>query len=204
MAYTKKDIAFTILKSVGGFSDDSDNDIREIYFHLDSIGDKVRYDMILEGMNSNTIDISSYLKIYKSVPTLFDSELDLYYSTLPASPINLPFGKGLWFISPMKDQNSPYIPRRSSAVQLTSVLGYSRMQGRNSYWREDGRVWYVNKPVESVLMKLIPVGENVEEDDTYPAPENIVAVIVEAVIARMKGKLPPDYLNDSNPTLQTR
>jgi len=199
MEYTKKDIAFTILKAVGGFSDDSDTDIREIYFYIDTIGDKLRFDVISAGLTGGVLDISSYLKTYKNVDTTLDADLDLYYSDLPVSVISLPYGKGIWAISPMKDQNSGYIPRRSAAVQLTSGTDWSRMQGRVSFWKEEQKAFYSIKPVDKVLMKLIPIGKNIDESDVYPAPDNIVAIIVEAVIKTLQSKAPVDYLNDSNP-----
>ena len=88
---TKKDLAMTIFKEMGGKSDDNSLDFRQLYLHIDDISDDLRVDyisaMTMGGLNDVSNFIVSYPNEYSPDPIEMKTDsVGRFYTDLPAKP----------------------------------------------------------------------------------------------------------------------
>lgn len=113
---------------------------------------------------------SCYITTFRNVPVLIDDDMDLAYCELPASFIELPYGKGIDYIGPMIARNKEFIPTTnhhsfasdySPAAALQSMVGYwieLGPNGQRAYFTRD----ILNKDeIENLLIRLVIVDASV-------------------------------------------
>ncbi len=158
-------------------------------------------------VGENSIN-GQYLSTFKNVEVKKDTDTDLTFSTLPAKYLELPHDKGLFQISPMKNQfDDVFIPIRAGAAGLFNNSPAGKLEKRIGFWPEGDRVYYkqdlLKKKIDKVLIKLvIDSPEDIDINDPYPIPPDLEIRIVEHVMGIMMqtGNIVQDKINDANAT----
>lgn len=140
------------------------------------------------------------------VPVQHSLLRDAYYTDLPALPIALPSGLGLFEVVPPKDMSAAYIPLSQGSAGLFKGLESERLFGEAGYRQEGKRIWYVNGDFQNqknpvVIINMICDTSNLTLDDELPIPPNYVGAVRDAIIQIMtRGlQIPADTSSDSAP-----
>lgn len=177
-----------------------EENIGDIYKNL--ISSLVTSSML--GKNDN-FQLDFYTKTFTDVPVAYDEERCEYYSELPCQIIDLPFQKGVRFISPVQDQSSQFVPRSNNSSVVFDALEVGMVEQLPKYYYENGKVYYKfsGTTYPEVLMKLCPTFFDLDDDDEVAMPailtKNGVVTLHDLVVNRMRGMAPEDLVNDSNP-----
>ena len=107
-----------------------------------------------------------WLKQYNQ-PVLYNKDRCLYYSTLPATPLDLPNQLGIYFITDCNDLGDAYIPVKKTHKWLYSGSFAKDLEGEKMYFQEGGNIYFSSdfKEGSEVNITLIPSGADIDEDD---------------------------------------
>ena len=128
--------------------------------------------------------------------------------TLPAQPINVHRGMGVWSIYDIDDPNNPYIPLQSLQGAMAYNISHTGLNTYLSYqtcyeWRGQDTVRF-NKPATELpgrvgVQLLIVDITQYDEYDQLPIPADMEILVIQEVL-KMVGALPQaDLITDSNP-----
>lgn len=146
----------------------------------------------------------AWLSTYEDVDVLFDSNKKLWYSTLPATPIALPDGKGIHMVTYMKDQWNVFIPLRNGAMWMFGESGQMDLQGNTGYFQEGNKIYFPNyqsNGYDKVLIKEVADSTSIADDEYFACPPDVYEEIVQTVIKMyvpMQNK-PVDVSNNNVP-----
>ena len=177
----------------GGYvTKDTEFDIREIMLAVEQSRDRLVKQEVMSTSFSNTsayVDMSgvigNFISVYNNVSIAEDTDKDLRYSVLPATPLALPDDKGIYQISYEKDQRNTFIRMPNGSVGLFGNLPSSRLLGREGFWVEYDRVYYnenVNPNLDKVLVKLVVVSKDIPPDALFPMPAELEGDVVRDVV----------------------
>jgi len=182
------DNQISIQELVIGVSQAFSSVIRRSYFEGKAIGEP--------HINGNFIYSFSDITVDR------DTNKSLYYSTIPATTVTLPYDMGVYQISRMKDQKDAFVPLQNGFSALFEGLKSFKLEGRIGYYLEGDRIYYENMDVKNkvstVLMKLIaPIG-SVSEEDNINIPDDIQSEIVTMTVQlyATEQQLPHDEQSD--------
>lgn len=142
--------------------------------------------------------LDSYIKAYKNVSVTCDTDRDEWYSTLPASIIQLPSNRGIVSISPMKDRKISFIYRRNGASEIYENLEVGLINTTPTFYVENSDIFYCSRmdsdlAEEGVLMKLIVPFDEFDDDEEITLPGgkdfDIVGLVVEAILGKQKNDI---------------
>jgi hypothetical protein len=128
--------------------------------------------------------------------------------TLPAQPIALPRGMGIWHIGDYRDVDSAYIPIQAGEHAI--LKGVSHTGLNSALGRLVAYEWYGNSTVyfnktagqmpEKVLVRLVVVDpETLGEYDLLPIPADMEEAVVVRVLEILKADGQPDVKTDKLP-----
>lgn len=148
-------------------------DEREVGIHVDQIRDKLVADELLKeyfAFPERDID-NTLISRFQDVPVLYDTNLKLHYSDLPARNIGLPNNRDIVLISTMKNQIDPFVPVGGAGMAF-ALKGVGNMLGGNVGWRLQGsRLWLHNVPVGGfgcgIMVQMVTVGSDVPTTVSY-------------------------------------
>lgn len=128
--------------------------------------------------------------------------------TLPAQPIALPRGMGIWQIGDYRDINSAYIPIQAGEHNLlrgTSHTGLADAMGRlTAYeWYQNNTVYFNKKASDlpsKVLVRLVVVDPStIGEYDLLPIPADMEEAVIIRVMDILKADGQADLKTDKIP-----
>jgi len=186
---TATEHAEIIINALGEYSVGMDfpYDTRDIFPILDSITNAYAKKSMLEGMklgDSNVPD--QYAVEFKNLPIYFDRDYALCYINLPARPIALPFGRGVDFVSPMRNRQSQfYVINRNQMPNSFGGLGGN--EGNTYCWKEGGRLYFTTQFDETdapkvFLRLIISSASSIDRDAEYPIDPAVEYEVRNAVI----------------------
>lgn len=155
--------------------------------------------MQLEGIR--TVD-SMFIAVFEDVAVQYNEARDKYYTELPARPVNLPGGMGVFQVSPMQDERMSFIPLLSGAAALMLGSDWLRLEGWVGFVMEGRRIYYHNfekhkRNVKTVLVKMVGSLEDYDDDMELPISPDLQSRIIDECLMRLQGKLPlQDKRND--------
>ena len=128
--------------------------------------------------------------------------------TLPAQPIALPRGMGIWHIGDYRDVDSAYIPMQAGEHAI--LKGVSHTGLNSALGRLTAYEWYGNNTIyfnktagqmpPKVLVRLVVVDPNtLGEYDLLPIPADMEEPVVVRVLEILKGDGQPDVKTDKLP-----
>lgn len=148
--------------------------------------------------------IDQFCIIHRNVPVLFDEELDLKYSDLPASVLNTIHFRGIRLISPMKDQENAFFIRKNNSTSVMNRL-QSNTAVRSNTARLEGpkRVYYdrIAQGIDKVLIKMVTTFSEIASDDDIEMPGGKDSAVFQMVLQNMQMQMqtPENMRNDNNP-----
>lgn len=128
--------------------------------------------------------------------------------TLPAQPINLPRGMGVWRVYDPVVANDPFIPLASGQLGIVQSITHtntaSQLGGLTAYEYFSNNKLLFNKTIaempEKVNIQLLVVDpEQVGEFDMLPIPADMEDIVIRDVLQLM-GQAIPDQVVDNNKT----
>jgi len=200
---TKKQLAEQVMRVVSGghIKPDRTIDIREIMLYIDQLRDKAVVKSVYESLNLGEYEVDeTYLSFYESVTVNAAGTNGLKYITLPASVISLPYGIGLYQITPVNDMEDAYIitkPGQFGIYAGTDALSHT---GKTYCFEVNGVVYFKNIPdaVSAVTVLMAASSKDIAEGAEFPMPPDTEAEIIQAAIQMfgvMQG-IPHDELED--------
>lgn len=152
----------------------------------------------------NLTSYDPYTREYTNVAIDYDSNTEMYYSTLPAKIIILPrrAGNGVMWISGMTSKSVEFVPITNGHLkvmdglevdQLDDVIGYVYRNGRIEYWGMTSAI-----AADDVRMGLVIPFEEYDMEDEVPLPVGADEMIMQSVVQFLLGTPDADKVNDSN------
>ena len=172
-------------------------DKREIVLHIKAaLAELMQAKMEKEkAIGYSDID-GNMIVTYKNQTVTKDTDLDLYYTILPSTPLSLPDNQGVYQVSLMKGQGEVFIPMTNGMVGLLHGLDASCLEGQIGYYIENGKIMYhqgYKIAGKSVLVKMVLTDETAECSEGFQGP------IIDIVMRRLlMVNQPEDVLNDHN------
>jgi hypothetical protein len=202
---TKGDILDLVLEYFGVTAD------KEKQYHplvvekwLSTAFNTVLYNLCLAGIrHSDYAQLDPFIFPYK-VGVICDTERNEYYSKLPVSVVALPENRGIYRISPVKDQKFQFIFRENGTSDIYDSLEYSMIRKKPTFYIENSKIFYDNKMTKEladagVLMKLIPTFDDIDDDEDIPLPGGKDNDILKLIISELAGKKGEDMRSNSKP-----
>ncbi len=204
---SKKTIAESILDFIAKYDRGMDEalDFRDIYVVLDRVTNAYAKKGLLADMKlSDDPNLpSGYVVNFDNQKIYFDPKYELCFSDLPANILNLPYEKGIDFVSSMKNRFNPYLVVSRNEWFLAGRSMAAGADGNVLVWREGARLYYSKRFDGSenidVFMRLAIAGTgSISEDAEYPIDPSVEQAIVSEVIKYFVGNpMPQDPAKDS-------
>lgn len=182
---------------------------RDVYPILDSVTNSYAKQNMLENMKLGDPNVSDqYALEFKNLEIFFDKDYALCYTNLPAMPIALPNGRGIDFVSGMRNRNNQfYVVNRN---QLT-LQQDNNIEGNIYCWKEGKRIYYSKRFDETdaplVFMRLIvSSASSIDPDAEYPLDPSVEYDVRLKVIEYFKNisSDKQDMLKDGNNESKTQ
>ncbi len=127
---------------------------------------------------------------------------------LPAHPINVHNGMGVWRVYNISDPNNPYIPLPSQQGSMAYNISHNGLKSYLQYricyeWMGQNTIRF-NKPATSLpnrvgIQLLVVDPAQIDDMEPLPIPADMEIQVITAVL-QMVGALPaPDLVQDHNP-----
>jgi hypothetical protein len=134
-----------------------------------------------------------------------DTQSDLQATaTLPAQPINLPRGMGVWRIYSEKNPSVSWIPIQSGSTFMLDGMIDDSIDLLNTYEYFDNKTIYFNStvaqmPSDMKVQMIIVDPEQISETDLLPIPADMEEDVITDVLRVVGMNQQEDNLNDGNP-----
>lgn len=144
----------------------------------------------------------SYIYAFEDVEVKKSDSLNLYYSDLPASTIDLPNGVGIYSVGYMQDQSSNFIQVPNTFNSLFKGLRSSALSGNIGYYKEGKKIFYTNMPNKEtckVLIKIVaPLGD-LGKCNSFDLPMDMQEEVIARAVQLYVGarQLPDDNENNN-------
>lgn len=145
-------------------------------------------------------NLDRYSKQYLSVPVLYESSTQIYYSILPANVIQFPVvGDGIWNINTMTGRDVTFNPIEmgnqeflfdSEWKEIDDVIGFSLNGNRVDYFNFDPMI-------TAVKMNLIVAFTEWAIDEDVPIPSGQDLEVLN-IVRQMYNMKPVDKLDNQN------
>lgn len=130
------------------------------------------------------------------------------YSVLPAMPITLPRGMGVWRVYRPAAPNAPFIPLSSQQMAMASQISHTNLSGilgaLMAYEYRDNRNLQFNQPASvigaTVTIQLLVEDYSQSHDSILPIPADMEAKVIEDTlkVLLVNRNVPVDKNNDDN------
>ncbi len=146
----------------------------------------------------------TFIYSFNNVAVQKDTDTDIYYSTLPASFIDLPNEMGVHSISLMKSQSKPFTRLANGYNFMFEGLQANRvLSEQQTFYIQNDKAWYPNMEasdsVSNVLMKLAVSLDGIDQDADINISPEIQSQIITAVVQKygVEQTVPKDIKNDN-------
>jgi len=200
---TKKQIAEQAMRIISGghLKPDRTIDIREVMMALDQLRDaRVRIDTLNNvKMGEYSVD-SDYMTFYESVSVSTDAVKSLKYVTLPAAHLSLPYGLGIYQITPIGDMEDAW--KIISAGEVGLLEGSPALEHElNVYcWAVGDKIYFKNidPSIAEVTLLLVVTSSEIAEGATFPVPPDVEAELLQQLVQlfSVMQQVPHDELED--------
>lgn len=156
---------------------------------------------------TKVIEISSLTAITNCKEAFRSDNIDAIIK-LPAQPINVQRGMGIWRIYDIDDPNNPYIPLQSQQTALVYNISHTGLKDYLSYhtcyeWFGQNIVRFnksaADLPGRVGVQLLVVDPAQVDDMEPLPIPADMETQVITEVL-KLVGVLPqPDLTTDSNP-----
>jgi hypothetical protein len=130
-----------------------------------------------------------------------DTERNRYYSDLPVTPMSLNNNQGIRMVCPKQEEETQFMPRRTSDTFLMNGLDVGQLSGLIYYTVEGiNKVYYsgnINSCWKEVMMKIAVGFDDLEDTDIVTIPEGKDLQIFDIVRQILMNQPPQDITNDS-------
>ena len=174
---TKKQIAEQALRILSGghIKPDRTLDIRELMLNLDQIRDaRVRIDTLNSVKEGDYSVDEDYLSFYTPVAVTTTGE-GMRIATLPVSTIALYGGLGVYQVTPVNNQEAPYIIIKPGEVGMLAGSSAVEHEDKVFCWVIGDTMYFKNLAagVSAVTMLLAASSKDIAESADYPVPPDV-------------------------------
>jgi hypothetical protein len=198
---TKKQIAEQAMRILSGghLKPDRTLDIRELMLHLDQLRDKAVQDYIYNSVNRGDYHVDdSFLSFYESLSVETPGANGLAYVDLPAEPIALPNGMGIYQVSPVDDMEQVFIVCSPGQMAIYASSDALEQDGKTFCWAVDQKLYLKNNSESAVTILMVASSKDIAETATYPVPPDMEKSLLQELV-QMFGvmqQLPHDEAED--------
>jgi hypothetical protein len=215
---TTKTIGAQIIRLLSSGSKPKDSKLRERYIYAEilQVVHKLIRGEYFEFKNDGESSVNHlYIGTYPNITVSIDSQRTKNYALLPASPMNLPGGLGIYQIKPYTgdiDKDVAMIPCQQNDLELFRSLntGLEIMKDQWMFFPERDRVTFSENNNETLLeagitkveMQLVIIDPvQITPTDPLPIPPSMEIDVIQGVLALhgYTSKEAADMVNDGNP-----
>lgn len=134
-----------------------------------------------------------------------ETESDLQATaTLPAQPINLPRGMGVWRVYSQKNPSVSWIPIQAGSTFMLNGMIDDSLDLLNTYEYFDNKTLYFNNtvaemPTDMKVQMVVVDPDQISETDLLPIPADMEEDVITDVLRIVGMNETEDNLNDGNP-----
>jgi len=200
---TKKEIAEQAMRILSGghLKPDRTMDIRELMLALDQLRDTLVKLNTFENVKQGNYEVDhDYLSFYESVAVANDAVKGLDYVVLPASPISLYGGLGVYQITPDDDLEDAFIMALPGQIGLLSGTDALNRTTKTYCWTVGDRVYFKNISVSDVTILMAASSKDIAEEADYPVSPDDESVLLQQLVQLfgMQIQQPHDETEDGN------
>jgi len=164
----------------GDVTRDDNRDIRELMLSVGQVRDNLVYRSLMQQFSADEWEIGSdYLASY--TVTVTDE-----VATLPVTPLELMDNRGIYSVVYTNDPTLSVIPVNNTFQPLYRNLEASHLEGRIGYKILGKTLTLINTTTggvpESLDVLMIPSGIDIDEDEDFPVPPEMVDMIIKEVV----------------------
>lgn len=154
---------------------------------------KIRSDYFLTSRfeGGRTIN-QGWLREFKNVEVLQDTDTNSYYAVLPAQPLGLPHDLGMYHVSPMKNFQNPFMAQTIGE----SFIFEKNPQDNITFHYDNTKIYFDNfdSSIEKIYIQMIPLSDQ-------DIPDEFTTEITEIVLNRFirTKQIDEDKITNSNP-----
>jgi len=183
---------------------DSGVKIQELMIHVSQAFANIVRRTYFEGKSTGEPWINgSFIYTFKNVEVKKDTDLDQFFTELPATTVTLPYDMGVFQVSDMKDQAGAFKPVSAGFEAMNKGLLVGSLGNKVGYYPEDSRIYFVNmkdtEKSDKVLVKLVAPLGSLGDEDNITVNDDIQQQIV-IMTVELYGKMvaqPHDNQNDN-------
>jgi len=153
------------------------------------------YENRADGINEvDGVFIYSFGKDLKLTATK-DSDLNMYYVTIPSSYLRLPHEMGINLVCCLGYPDAPFVRVGGGSLGMWLGLKSAVLGGSQTYYVENNKMFFPKmKEAHNIYLKLAIAFdyEGIDIDETLNIPPNVVDKIVDLVVAKYQPKPPVD------------
>ena len=201
MATTCNILAEQVKRILGRRTDDSDIDEREVCLNIkQTIAYLVRQRFFLSKQDDIAEIPDSLVKTFPGIDVVKDEEMGDFFSVLPSSVMDLPYGSGIRLVAPSGNASGAFVPVSNTHGSLYSGLESSGLEGRVGYYQDGKKIRYENMPQgekpEKVMIRLVAPVEGISDDEDIDIPADMQMEVVTAVLEIYGVYRQQDEIND--------
>ena len=161
----------------------------------------------LDSVLLGTTETFNYNFTMISICCIATDEADIdAYADLPAMPITLPRGMGIWRVYRASNPNAPFIPLSSQVTSIAENVTHTNLSSilgaMTAYeWMSATRIRF-NQPASvigsTVSMQLLVTDYRSAPDDLLPIPADMEDVVIKETLDLLRIQPPLDKNNDEN------
>ena len=182
---TKKEISEQAMRILAGghLKPDRTLDIREVMLALDQLRDTTVKLSTFENVKMGNYEVDhDYLSFYESVAVQTDAVKGVDYIELPASPLALYGGLGVYQITPIDDMEDAFIMALPGQAGLLSGTDALNRTTKTYCWTVGNRVYFKNINETDVTVLMAASSKDITENADYPVSPNDEAELLQRLI----------------------
>jgi len=200
---TRRSLAEQVLRLVSGFKPTQDRniDLREIMIAIDQARDAAVVKWMYQNLQTEGQGYvaGDFLNTYTDKPS-YDSSRKRHYLKLKYNVFSLPHDIGVYHVSLLEDEDTPFVPMRNGYMSLFKGMAAKKKLDNISYFVENQKLWFdgdIDDDWEcNLLIKMVAVSGTIPDDDEYAIPNGLALEIVSQVAQIYGVKAPSDNKND--------
>jgi len=203
MATSKKQIAEQAMRILSGghLKPDRTIDIREVMLNLDQVRDELVRESTKNNIKLGAYKVDDDYLTFTDVLTVSAAGVNgLKFITITTDIISLPFGLGLYQVSPIDDLENIFHITEPGAVGMYSGSQALENSGIVYCWKIGDVVYFKNLPaaITEVVAMIAASSREIGELDSFPVPPDVEDLLLKRLLATfgIEQQQPHDEIED--------
>ncbi len=177
------------------------SDPRPVYAIMDTVRDKMVAEYLIPQIYNERFVDSAYISTVTPVAVQYDTQADVYYSTMPKKLLELPRDMQVYQIYPTQSVADSFVRVAAHTLWMYKNNEANGLQNNVGYYNDKAKAYYtnINPQVTEVSMRLVLAGQSIDDDDFYIGNELMQALIENTMkLMNPMASIPQDKSNNNS------